>query len=68
MPNGTVILNHYKQYRETHDLGDDDMQMLFHFFHEIVACVNLMWRKIFEGRNIFKCGYSIRQSILLFKL
>jgi len=45
MPNGTVILNHYNDYMENHDLADDDRQMLFHFFHEIVGCVNLMWKE-----------------------
>ena len=40
MPNGTVILTHYKDYMENHELEDDDTQMLFHFFHEIVGCVN----------------------------
>jgi len=45
MPNGTVILNHYKDYMENHDLVDDDRQMLFRFFHEIVGCVNLMWKE-----------------------
>ena len=45
MPNGTVILNHYKEYMETNDLADDDRQMLFRFCHEIVGCVNLMWKE-----------------------
>ena len=45
MPDGTVILNHYKEYMETNDLVDDDRQMLFHFCHEIVGCVNLMWKE-----------------------
>ena len=45
MPNGTVILNHYKEYMKTNDLADDDRQMLFHFCHEIVGCVNLMWKE-----------------------
>ncbi len=45
MPNGTVILTHYKDYMENHELADDDMQMLFCFFHEIVGCVNLMWKE-----------------------
>jgi len=45
MPNGTVIIDHYKEYMENHDLVDNDRQMLFHFFHEIVGCVNLMWKE-----------------------
>ena len=30
---------------ETRDLADDDRQMLFHLCHEIVGCVNLMWKE-----------------------
>jgi len=45
MPNGTVILNHYKDYIENHDLAVDDRQMLFCFFHEIAGCVNLIWKE-----------------------
>jgi len=45
MPNGTVILTHYKDYMENHELADDDTQMLFRFCHEIVGCVNLMWKE-----------------------
>jgi len=30
---------------ENHDLADDDRQMLFCFFHEIVSCVKLMWKE-----------------------
>jgi len=28
MPNGRVIIHHYKEYMENHDLVDDDRQML----------------------------------------
>jgi len=45
MPNGAVILTPYKDYMENHKLVDEDMQMLFCFFHEIVGCVNLMWKE-----------------------
>jgi len=39
MPNGAVILHHYKEFmRKSHDLADKDRQMLFCFFHEIVDC------------------------------
>ena len=30
---------------ETNDLADNDRQMLFCFCHEIVGCVNLMWKE-----------------------
>jgi len=53
MPNGAVILNHYKDYMENHDLADDDKKMLFRFFHEILSCVNLMWKeKSFKGGKL----------------
>jgi len=29
MPNGTVIIHHYKKYMKNHDLADNDRQMLF---------------------------------------
>ena len=45
MPNGAVIIHHYKEYMENHDLADNDRQMLFQFFHEMVGCVNLMWKE-----------------------
>jgi hypothetical protein len=45
MPNGEVIMNHYKDYMDGHDLADDDRKMLFRFFHEIVGCVNLLWKE-----------------------
>ena len=50
MPNGLMILHHYKEYMESHDLADKDRQMLSYFFYEIVGCVNLMWKeKLLKG-------------------
>ena len=45
MPNGTVIMNHYKDYMENHDLPDDDKKTLLRFFCKILGCVNLMWKE-----------------------
>jgi len=55
MSNGTVIQHHYKEYMEGHDLADNDSKMLFHFLHEIVGCVNLMWKeKSLKGGTLSK--------------
>jgi len=53
MPNGTVILHHYKEYMESKDLADKDRQILFHFFHETVGCVNLTWKEKSLKRGTF---------------
>jgi len=60
MPNGTVILYHYKEYMENHELVDSHRQMLFCFFHEIGLCEFDVERKIFEGQNNFESGHNIR--------
>jgi len=45
MPNGSVIIHHYKEYMENNELADNDRQTMLQFFHEIVGCVNLMWKE-----------------------
>jgi len=61
MPNGTVIIHHYKKYMENHDLADNDRQMLFCFFHEIVGCVNLTWKENHQREeHTFKTCHNIR--------
>jgi len=40
-----MTIHHYKEYMDSHDLADKGRQMLFCFFHEIVGCVNLMWKE-----------------------
>jgi len=41
MPNGIVILHNSKEYMKGKDIIEKDREMLFHFFYEIVGCVNL---------------------------
>jgi len=68
MPNGTVILCHYKEYMlENKDLSSKDRQMLFHFFHEIADCVNLIWKgKSFKGGEFSKVVTTSDEAFALF--
>jgi len=67
MPNGTVILHHYKEYMENKGLADMDRQMLFHFFHEIVCCANLTWKeKSLKGGTFSKLVTTSDEAFAIF--
>jgi len=67
MPDGTVIMHHYKEYMESHDLPDNDRQMLFQFFHEILGCVNLTWKeKSLKGGTLSKFVTTSDEAFALF--
>jgi len=52
---------------ENHDLADNDRQMLFHFFHEIVGCLDLMWKeKSMKGGTFSEVVTTSDESFVLF--
>ena len=62
-----VIIHHYKEYMENNDLADNDWQMLLQFFHEIVGCVNLMWKeKSLEGGTFSKVVTTSDEAFVFF--
>jgi len=67
MPNGTVILHHYKEYMENHDLVENDRQMLLCCFHEIVGYLNLMWKeKSLKGGTFSKVVTTSDEAFAFF--
>jgi len=64
---GTVIQHNYKNYMENNNLAEKDREMLFHFFHEIVGCLNLMQKeKLLKGEMFSKMSqHQMRLSCYL---
>ncbi len=45
MPDATIIINSYEDFMNGKEVADTDMEILLHFFYEIVGCISLTWKK-----------------------
>ena len=67
MPDGTEILHIYHEYMDGRELVDRDKELLLHFLHEIVGCVNLTWKeKSLKGEQFSKLATSSDEAFAVF--